>query len=54
MRINPTSDNNHDHKDYHGNAPELPPRPMSGRGGDRLSSSSNFDLNPGALHYIAY
>ncbi|KAL3271353.1 hypothetical protein HHI36_021837 [Cryptolaemus montrouzieri] len=31
-------------KDYHANAPELPPRHISGRGGDRLSSSSNFEL----------
>lgn len=31
-------------KDYHADAPELPPRHMSGRGGDRLSSSSNFEI----------
>ncbi|CAG9814894.1 unnamed protein product [Phaedon cochleariae] len=34
------------HKDYHHpDAPDLPPRHI-GRGGDRLSSSSNFDLCP--------
>lgn len=34
--------------DYHGDAPELPPRhAASGRAaGDRLSSSSNFDICP--------
>ncbi|XP_060533564.1 SH2B adapter protein 1 [Cylas formicarius] len=32
--------------DYHSNAPDLPPRHLSGRGGDRLSSSSNFDICP--------
>lgn len=33
-------------KDYHTDAPELPPRHISGngRGGDRLSSNSNFDM----------
>lgn len=31
--------------DYHGDAPELPPRHIAGnRSGDRLSSNSNFDI----------
>ncbi|XP_018565607.1 SH2B adapter protein 1 isoform X1 [Anoplophora glabripennis] len=33
-------------KDYHTDAPDLPPRHVAGRGGDRLSSSSNFDICP--------
>ncbi|KAJ8952162.1 hypothetical protein NQ314_007586 [Rhamnusium bicolor] len=33
-------------KDYHSDAPDLPPRHITGRGGDRLSSSSNFDICP--------
>lgn len=36
-------------KDYHSDAPDLPPRHISGRSGgagDRLSSSSNFDICP--------
>ncbi|XP_050502488.1 SH2B adapter protein 2 [Diabrotica virgifera virgifera] len=34
-------------KDYHHpEAPDLPPRHMVGRGGDRLSSSSNFEICP--------
>lgn len=34
-------------KDYHHpEAPDLPPRHLMGRGGDRLSSSSNFDICP--------
>ncbi|KAJ8973923.1 hypothetical protein NQ317_001129 [Molorchus minor] len=37
----------HDHiRDYHSDAPDLPPRHITGRGGDRLSSSSNFDMCP--------
>ncbi|KAK4878473.1 hypothetical protein RN001_010979 [Aquatica leii] len=32
-------------QDYHGDAPELPPRHVAGnRSGDRLSSNSNFDI----------
>lgn len=32
-------------QDYHGDAPELPPRHIAGnRSGDRLSSNSNFDI----------
>lgn len=31
-------------RDYQGHAPELPPRHILGRGGDRLSSSSNFEI----------
>jgi hypothetical protein len=33
-------------REYHSDAPELPPRHVSGRVGDRLSSSSNFDMCP--------
>lgn len=33
-------------KDYHTDAPDLPPRHIGGRGGDRLSSSSNFEICP--------
>lgn len=36
----------HDHKDYHSDAPDLPPRHIMGRTGERLSSNSNFDLCP--------
>lgn len=32
-------------QDYHGDAPELPPR-HAARGGDRLSSNSNFEICP--------
>ncbi|XP_018321637.1 SH2B adapter protein 2 [Agrilus planipennis] len=32
--------------DYHSDAPELPPRHISGRPGDRLSNNSNFELSP--------
>ncbi|XP_044261143.1 SH2B adapter protein 1 isoform X1 [Tribolium madens] len=35
-----------DHRDYPSDAPELPPRHVSGRGGDRLASNSNFDMYP--------
>ncbi|CAG9861039.1 unnamed protein product [Phyllotreta striolata] len=36
-----------EHKDYHHpEAPDLPPRHLAGRGGDRLSSSSNFEICP--------
>ncbi|XP_049824973.1 SH2B adapter protein 1 isoform X2 [Aethina tumida] len=34
----------HGAKDYHADAPDLPPRHPGARGGDRLSSSSNFEV----------
>lgn len=34
-------------QDYHGDPPEVPPRHLpGGRAGDRLSSSSNFEISP--------
>ncbi|GJQ85067.1 hypothetical protein Trydic_g3724 [Trypoxylus dichotomus] len=34
-------------QDYHGDVPEVPPRHLpAGRAGDRLSSSSNFEISP--------
>lgn len=33
-------------KDYHSDAPDLPPRHIAGRLSDRLSSGSNFDICP--------
>lgn len=33
-------------QDFLGDPPEIPPRHLSGRGGDRLSSSSNFETSP--------
>lgn len=48
MRSGPGGQDGHGHegKDYHVDVPDLPPRHMVGRGGDRLSSSSNFDICP--------
>lgn len=46
MRSGPGSDHSHDYnKDYHSDVPDLPPR-HTVRGGDRLSSNSNFDICP--------
>lgn len=45
MRSGP-SEHGHEYKDYHSDVPDLPPRHISGRGGDRLSSNSNFEICP--------
>lgn len=47
MRVQPGTDELSDQpvsKDYHGDAPELPPRHLTTASGNRLSSNSNFEL----------
>lgn len=47
MRSGPGGDHGHEYnRDYHSDVPDLPPRPIAGRGGDRLSSNSNFEICP--------
>lgn len=47
-------------QDYHGDPPEVPPRHLpGGRAGDRLSSSSNFEISPqsdvnGGTFFVLY